>query len=117
MSSVPASWYEKQGKGKTRFGQVMNSIQQLPFNTNWCFPGEAPPPDLSLGRTDRRSGHLSVFVISFVDALFWGLQASSVKFQVECSRNYVLGPPGARDMTSFVKHLCLAEDALGENHS
>ena len=41
---------------------------------------------------------------------------SGVKFHVECTQNHVWGPPGARDMTNFIKHVFLAKDVLGENH-
>ena len=40
---------------------------------------------------------------------------SGVKFQMECTNNHVWGPPGAREMPNFVKHVFFAKDALGKN--
>ena len=40
-----------------------------------------------------------------------------IKFHIECSKNHVCRPLGVRDMTTFVKHVFVAEIARGYNHS
>ena len=39
-----------------------------------------------------------------------------VKFTVECTKNHVLGPPGARVMGIFVKTYIFVKVELGDDH-
>ena len=88
------------------------------------FPGArtAPRPLCSGGRVRGREHHCLVFSYLYIFvAKSTGLGRYptflDVKFHIECIHNHLWGALGARDMTTFVKHVLFADAALGDNHT
>ena len=96
------------------------------------FSGGLPPSAPRAradGRAGERAGGDSISCCSFVAFLvffIFGARStgpgrypicSSVNLDVECIKTHVWGPPEARDMIKFVKHVLFMKDALNEDHS